>query len=144
MADIGRSATREVSPWATGFAIFASVLMIMLGVLHAIMGLVALIDDEFYVTTATGTSGDVQQYTFEFDLTSWGWIHLIAGIVIAFAGFALVSGQVWARGIGIALAALSAIANFMWLPYYPIWSVVAIGLAVGVIWGLARYSPESV
>ena len=134
MADMERSATREVSPWATGLAVFASVLMIMLGVFHALQGFVAIVDDEFYVR--------LPNYTFELDLTSWGWIHLILGILVAFTGFVLLSGQVWARVIGITLAGLSAIANFAWLPYYPVWSIVAIALAIGVIWGLANYNVE--
>jgi len=134
MADMGRSATREVSPWATGYAIFASIMMIMLGVFHAIQGLVAIFDDEFYVR--------LPNYTFEFDLTGWGWIHLLLGILVALAGFALLSGQVWARAIGMVLAVLSAIASFAWLPYYPVWSIVVIGLAIAVIWGLANYRVE--
>jgi hypothetical protein len=127
----GRPAPREVSPWAVGFVVFASTLMIVLGVFHAIQGLVALLDDDFYL--------QLPNYTFEFDLTSWGWIHLILGALIALAGFALIGGAVWARAVGIALAGLSAIANFLWLPYYPVWSIVALALAVGVIWGLAVY-----
>lgn len=136
MADIGRSATREVSPWATGFALFAATMMIMLGVFHAIMGLVAIIDDDFYVR--------VRSYTFDLDVTGWGWLHLIIGIIIALAGFALISGQLWARAVGIALAALSAIANFLWLPYYPVWAIIAIALAIGVIWGLAKYDVDAI
>ncbi|HKE49928.1 MAG TPA: hypothetical protein VKE25_00320 [Actinomycetes bacterium] len=136
MSDTGQRAAREVSPWAVGFAVFAATLMIMLGILQAIQGLVALLDDEFYVK--------VSEYTFKFDLTSWGWIHLILGAVVALAGFALLSGALWARVIGIILAVLSAISNFMWVPYYPVWSIILIGLAVGAIWGLARYStPEA-
>ena len=134
MADMGRSATREVSPWATGYAIFAATMMIMLGVFHAIQGLVALFNDEFYVRLA--------DYTFKFDVTTWGWIHLLLGILVALAGFALLSGQVWARAIGMLLAGLSAIASFAWLPYYPVWSIVVIALAIAVIWGLANYRVE--
>ncbi|HKA69673.1 MAG TPA: hypothetical protein VKG85_11200 [Actinomycetes bacterium] len=119
------------SPWAVGFAVFASTLMIVLGIFHAIQGLVALLDDNFYVS--------LPNYTFEYDLTGWGWTHLILGALIALAGFALLGGALWARAVGIALAGLSAIANFLWLPYYPVWSVVAIALAVAVIWGLAAY-----
>lgn len=132
MSDTGQRAAREVSPWAVGFAVFAATLMIMLGILQAIQGLVALLDDEFYVK--------VSEYTFKFDLTSWGWIHLILGALVALAGFALLSGALWARVIGIILAVLSVISNFMWVPYYPVWSIILIGLAVGAIWGLARYS----
>jgi uncharacterized membrane protein YidH (DUF202 family) len=131
-----RTPADEASPWATGFAIFASMLMIMLGVLHAIMGLVALFNDEFYVR--------VRNYTFDLDTTGWGWIHLILGIVVAFAGFAILSGQVWARAVGIGLAVLSAINNFFWLPYSPVWSFIAIGLAVLVIWALSRFNVDTV
>ena len=131
-----RTPADEASPWATGFAIFASMLMIMLGVLHAIMGLVALFNDEFYVR--------VSNYTFDLDTTGWGWIHLILGIVVAFAGFAILSGQVWARAVGIGLAVLSAINNFFWLPYSPVWSFIAIGLAVLVIWALSRFNVDTV
>jgi len=131
-----RTPADEASPWATGFAIFASMLMIMLGVLHAIMGFVALFNDEFYVR--------VRNYTFDLDTTGWGWIHLILGIVVAFAGFAILSGQVWARAVGIGLAVLSAINNFLWLPYSPVWSFIAIGLAVLVIWALSRFNVDTV
>ena len=131
-----RTPAAEASPWATGFAIFASMLMIMLGVLHAIMGLVALFNDDFYVR--------VSNYTFDLDITGWGWIHLILGIIVAFAGFAILSGQVWARAVGIALAVLSAINNFFWLPYSPVWSFIAIGLAVLVIWALSRFNVNTV
>lgn len=77
-------------------------------------------------------------------MTGWGWIHLILGIIVAIAGFALITGQLWARVVGIILAALSVIANFLWLPYYPVWAVIAIALAIGVIWGLAKYEVDTV
>jgi len=130
MTDIGEPTTRTVSPWGIGFTVFASTMMIILGAFHAIQGFVALLDDEFYV--------QVPNYTFRFDLTSWGWIHIIVGVIVAIAGYALLAGRLWARAVGIALAALSAIANFLWLPYYPVWSTIGIALAIAVIWGLAR------
>jgi hypothetical protein len=129
-----RSAGPEVSPWATGFAVFASILMIMLGVFHAIAGIVAIIDDEFFVT--------LSNYTFEFDRTTWGWIHLISGVLVAWAGYSVLSRRPWARGVGIVLAMVSAIENFLWLPYYPVWSIVSISLAVAVIWALSKYGPS--
>ncbi|MCI0685674.1 MAG: hypothetical protein L0Y54_00335 [Sporichthyaceae bacterium] len=122
--------SRQFSPWATGFALFAATAMIVLGVFHALMGLTALINDEFYAR--------LRNYTFDFDLTGWGWIHLISGIIIAIAGYSLLSGALWARIVGIVLAALSAIVNFLWLPYYPVWSIIAIALAFAVIWALSR------
>jgi hypothetical protein len=127
--DIGVSA-RPVSGWAIGGTVFAGTIMLLVGVFHAVAGLVALIDDQFYVVA--------RNYTFEFDVTGWGWIHLIAGIVVALGGVAVFSGATWARIIGIALAMLSAVANFFFIPYYPFWSILMIALAVWAIWALSR------
>ena len=130
--DMGARARRErdVSGWAIGGTAFAGVIMLLVGVFHAIAGLVALIDDEFYVVGAN--------YTFELDVTGWGWIHLLAGIGVALAGLYVFSGATWARIVGIALAMLSAVANFFFIPYYPFWSILMIALAVWAIWALTR------
>jgi hypothetical protein len=104
--------------------------MLLIGVFHAIAGLVALLDDEFYVVGAN--------YTFELDVTGWGWIHLLAGIGVALAGLYVFSGATWARIVGITLAMLSAVANFFFIPYYPFWSILMIALAVWAIWALTR------
>ena len=119
---------------ATGFIVFAGVAMVMIGALHAMQGLVALFNDDFYVVG--------QKWIFEFDLTAWGWIHLLAGIGVVVAGFFVFSGAAWARWVGIGVAAISALLNFMWLPYYPIWSLVIIALDVLVIWALAVHGRE--
>jgi hypothetical protein len=119
---------------ATGFIVFAGVAMVMIGAFHAFQGLVALVNDDFYVVG--------QKWIFEFDLTSWGWIHLIVGIIVAVAGFFLFSGAALARFVGIGVAGLSALLNFMWLPYYPIWSLVIIALDVVVIWALAVHGKD--
>jgi hypothetical protein len=124
-----------MAPWATGFAVFASIMMIMLGAFHVVMGLVALFNDEFFVK--------LPNYTFRLDVTGWGWIHLIGGAIVLWAGIALLSGRLWARAVGITVAVLSAIANFLWLPYYPVWSILLIGLAVIVIWALTKYEPAA-
>ncbi|HEU4449322.1 MAG TPA: hypothetical protein VFR63_04970 [Gaiellaceae bacterium] len=127
--DPGTSA-RPVSGWAIGGTVFAGVIMLMVGLFHAVAGLVALLDDEFYVVA--------RNYTFEFDVTGWGWIHLIGGILVALGGLYVFSGATWARVIGIALAVVSAFVNFFFLPYYPFWSLLMIALAVWVIWALSR------
>ncbi len=118
------------SGWAIGGVTFASTIMILVGIFQAFAGLAAIIDDEFYVIT--------QNYAFDIDTTAWGWIHLILGIVVAFAGFALWGRKVWAATVAIFLAMLSAIANFFFIPYYPFWSILMIALAVWVIWALTR------
>lgn len=121
---------RQTSAWATGIALFAGLMMIMIGSFQAISGFAAILANEFYVVTPN--------YAFEFDATTWGWIHLLLGIVLALAGWGAIVGQVWARVVGIALAVLSAVANFFFIPYYPFWSILEIALAVWVIWALTR------
>jgi hypothetical protein len=124
------SRVRERPPgWAVGFIVFAAVMMMMTGVFQALAGLVAIFENEFYVAA--------RNYLFEFDVTAWGWIHLILGVIVALAGFGLLSGATWARVVGITLAVLSAIANFLFIPYYPFWSLLIIALNVFVIWALA-------
>ena len=130
--DIGARARteRDVGGWAIGGTAFAGVIMLLIGVFHAVAGLVALFDDDFYVLGAN--------YTFELDVTGWGWIHLIGGVGVALAGLYVFSGATWARIVGIALAMVSAIANFFFIPYYPFWSILMIALAVWAIWALTR------
>ena len=125
---------REVSGWAVGWTWFAAVMMWIIGAWHAIAGLVALVNDEFYVAT--------REYIFQFDVTTWGWIHLIAGIVVFIGGIYLLSGQVWARTIGVILAIVSILANFAWLPWYPVWSILMIVAGVFVIWALTVHGRD--
>jgi hypothetical protein len=126
--------SREPSGAAAGFIVFAATMMILVGIFHAIDGLVALFDDDFYVVT--------RAYTFQFDVTSWGWIHLVLGVVVATAGWGLLSGRTWARAVAIILAGLSLIANFLFIPYYPFWSMIAIAINIFVIWAVAAHGRE--
>ena len=126
----GRRA-EEPSGTAVGFILFAAIMMIMAGVFQAIAGLVAIFENEFYVTT--------RNYLFKFDATTWGWIHLIGGIIVVLAGWGLLSGQTWARTVAIIVAVLSAIVNFAFIPYYPFWSLLIITLDIFVIWAVAAH-----
>lgn len=121
------------SPWATGLALFAGVMMIVAGAYQVFGGIAALIHDEVFVTTP--------DYVYSMDLTSWGWIHLALGILLVVVGAGVISGQKWARFTGIGLVALSMIANFLFVPYYPVWSLLIIALEAAVIWALAVYEP---
>jgi hypothetical protein len=121
--------------WVIGLSLFAGVMMILAGVFNAMEGLVALARNEIYVAGP--------RYIFAFDLTTWGWIHLILGIGVAAAGFALMSGRLFGRMVGIAIAALSMLANFLFIPYYPVWSLLIIALNVFVIWALCVYSRDA-
>ena len=81
------------SGWAVGWAGFAGVMLIMIGVMDAMQGLVALFNDEFYIIG--------QEWIFEFDITAWGWIHVILGVVLIASGIGIFSGNVAARTVGV-------------------------------------------
>jgi hypothetical protein len=118
------------SGWAVGGVMFAGVLMVIVGFFEMIAGLAAISNDEIFVKT--------ENYLFNFDVTTWGWIHLVLGVVVGAAGLAVIAGRVWGGLVAIALVTLVAIANFFWIPYYPFWSILTIALAVWVIWALTR------
>jgi len=118
------------SGWAAGGAIFAGVLMLVVGVFQGIAGITAIANDDFYVVT--------ENYVFDLDASAWGWIHLILGVLVAIAGWSLIAGKVWGGLVAIALATLSAIANFFMIPYYPFWSIVIIAICMWVIWAVTR------
>ena len=82
-------------------------------------------------------------YTYEFDITTWGWIHIVLGAVLIVAALGLLTGTTWGRVLAIAVAALSILANFLWLPYYPWWSTLVIALNVVVIWAIATWHPRT-
>ncbi|MEU1349129.1 hypothetical protein ACFYPA_21840 [Streptomyces sp. NPDC005775] len=128
------AATDSRHPLRTGWTAFAAVLMIFGGAMAILQGISAIAKDDVFVTT--------RNYVFQFNLTGWGWIHLILGIVIVLAGCALFTGAFWARAVGVVLAGLGALANFAWLPHYPLWSIVLIALDIFIIWALCAGSGE--
>lgn len=126
----------EPSGWAIGWTAFAGTILIMIGLFQAFLGIVAIADNTIYVVTS--------EWVFKLDVTTWGWIHLILGLVLLLAGIGLFGGQVWARTVGVIVAALSALAAFLWLPYYPVWAIVIITMDVFVIWALTTHGRDIV
>ena len=124
----------ETSGWAVGWSAFAGFMMVILGFGWLIMGLVALADESFFVVTP--------DYIFKFDVTTWGWIHLILGVIVLVAGFALFTGAVWARIVGSLVAIFAALTAFAWLPWYPVWSIVLIAVSFAVIWALTVHGDD--
>ena len=120
----------DISGWASGAIIFGATMLTIIGVFQAITGFVAIVDDEFYVVT--------RNYTFDIDTSVWGWIHLLIGIGLLATGLGLFARSTWAGVTAIFLASLSAIVNFFFIPYYPIWSLLVIGLDIWLIWALTR------
>ena len=121
---------------ATGFIIFGGMILILGGAFQALMGVTGIFTDEFFVST--------RNYVFEFDATTWGWIHLVLGLVVVAVGFGVLSGQTWGRVGGVVVASCSALSNFAFLPYYPFWSLLIIALDVCVIWALIAHGRDFV
>jgi hypothetical protein len=126
--------SNERSSWAVGWSIYAAVWMWILGFFHGIAGLAAIFENEFYVATPN--------YIFQFDVTTWGWIHLILGVVVFMGAFAVMRGAVWGRTVGVIIAILSILINFAWLPYYPVWGLLMIAANAFVIWALTAHGRD--
>jgi hypothetical protein len=151
MSEVGRpgggsmgapiSSSYERPPMATGMSgwvgwvVFAGIMMVMLGTFHIIDGLIALFKDDYYLVTNGGLAVSV-------DYTVWGWVHLIAGIIVVGAGVALFAGKTWARVVAVIVAMVSAIVNISFLAAYPIWSTIMIAVDFLVIWALTVHGGE--
>jgi hypothetical protein len=114
----------------------AAVLLILNGILGIMQGIAAIAKDQVYAVFG--------KYVYKFNLETWGWIHLVLGVLVLLVGFALFTGSVAARSVGIVLTVLTVVANFLYLPYQPVWSTIMIALGVFVIWSLFHnVSPEA-
>ena len=116
------------SPARAGGYVLAAVLMIFSGLVTFFDGIVGVIKGGFFTHVAN--------YPFNFSIRGWGWTLLIIGAVIFAAGVCVLLGMLWARIVGVVLAVISGIANFMFLPYYPLWSIIVIAIDVFIIWAL--------
>ncbi|MGW4479188.1 DUF7144 family membrane protein [Rhodococcus triatomae] len=129
-------ATSTKQGWAQGTSIGAAIIMVTVGVVQFLQGIAAVAEDEVFVVGI--------EYVYKFDLTTWGWIHIVIGAVVAAVGFALFTGASWARISAIVVASISLIANFLWIPYYPWWSLLIIALDIVVIWAVSTWRPTAV
>ena len=118
-----------------GWIAFAGAMMVLLGIFHVVDGLVALFRNEVFLVGRSGL-------TIEVDYTTWGWVHLIGGVLIVLAGIGLFIGNIFARSLGVLLAMISAVVNLAFLPAYPIWSAIMIAVDLLVIWALTVHGGE--
>jgi hypothetical protein len=109
-------------------------MMVMLGIWWMIAGLVAIFEDTFYVIT--------QDWIFQFDVTAWGWIHLVLGVLVLFAAFGLFVAATWARVVGVIVAAVAGLIGFAWMPYYPVWGIIFVITSIAVIWALTVHGED--
>jgi hypothetical protein len=114
---------------AAAGTVLAGVLMMLGGAWGFLTGLAVVIKKAFFVPVNT-------TYAYHWNVTDWGWTHLALGAVVFAAGVCVLLGMTWARVVGVILATLSAIASFMFIPYYPFWSIILIAIDVYIIWAL--------
>ncbi len=124
----------EVTGWV-GWVYFAGFMMVVMGILQMIAGLTALLNDTYFLVRNSNL--------LVFDYTTWGWVHMLLGLVIVMAGTAVVNGQVWGRVVAIFLAMIGIVVNFVFLSAYPIWSIIAIIVNALVIFALTVHGGEA-
>jgi hypothetical protein len=118
-----------------GWIAFAATMMVILGVFHAMAGLVALFRDEYYLVRPNGL-------VITLDYTGWGVIHLIIGLVVVLAGFALFRGATWARVLAVVVAGVSAVGNLAFLAASPVWAAIMIAVDILVIYAVTAHGRE--
>jgi hypothetical protein len=128
--------TRTVASGWVGWIWFAGLVLVLVGTINAIEGLAAIVEDDVFVTTGQGG-------LLVFDLTTWGWVHLLLGALQILTGLALFSGAAWARVTAIVLVMLSVIGHIAWLNAQPAWSVIVIVLDLLVLWALVVHGDEA-
>ncbi|MCC8929452.1 MAG: hypothetical protein WBB62_03185 [Rhodococcus sp. (in: high G+C Gram-positive bacteria)] len=120
--------------FAAGITMFAAILLLVAGMLSILRGIAGVSKDEIFVMP-----GD---YIYKLDLTTWGWIYIVLGVLAVAVAIGMMMTATWARVVALSLAALSLIANFLSLPYYPWWSIILIVLNVIVIWAISSWHPN--
>jgi hypothetical protein len=123
----------ERTGW-TGWIAFAGVMMIISGGLNAFYGLVGIVNDDWVVWT--------NRASLTLDISQWGWVHLIVGLVVLLAGIGVFSGNILARIVGVIAVSVSLISNFLFIPAYPLWALIVITIDVLVIWALTAHGSE--
>ncbi|WP_433561243.1 DUF7144 family membrane protein [Nocardia sp. CA-151230] len=121
---------------AAGTTIAAGILLLVVGVLSILQGISAVASDNLLVVG--------YDYVYKMNTTGWGWIHIVLGIIEIVVAIGLLRGTTWGRVAALIMAALSIVENFLWIPYYPAWSLLIIALDVVVIWAISTYKPVTV
>jgi hypothetical protein len=126
--EAGRASRPPAGAEYSGWIAFAGVMMLILGSLDALWGLAAILNDEIVVVGGRGA--------LIFDITTWGWVHLLLGSAVAATGLGLITGNAAARVAGIFFVALNAIAQIVWFPAAPLWAFLIIVLDTVIIYQL--------
>jgi len=133
MAQVHRDIAQP-SGWV-GMVVFGGLMMIVAGTFHAMAGLVGLFNDSYWLVPSSDLVVTV-------DYTTWGFVHLIIGVLAIAAGAGILAGQAWARVAGVVLAVISALVNIAFLAAFPLWAMLIIALDVLVIYALIAHGKE--
>ena len=114
--------------WADFTGTFAGGMLILVSGFAILQGGAAIGNDNLYP--------EVADYLYEFDLSTWCWIHLVLGLLGICVGVGILMRRSWAQLTGVMIAGLSMLANFAFLPYYPFWAMTIIALNVLIVWAL--------
>ncbi|MFI2640713.1 hypothetical protein [Streptomyces sp. NPDC018610] len=117
-----------------GASMFAGAILMLSGPLSVLLGITGIAHDTLFSPPG---------YVYRFDLTAWGWLHLVLGVALVAAGAGILAGKSWGRAAGIVLAGISLITQFMFVPYYPVWSIIVMTLDLVIVWALSRFHPAA-
>ena len=137
---VGASMPRQASRTApqptgwVGWIIFAAVMLLIAGTLNLISGIVALVNDDWVVWSNEGN--------LYLDLTSWGWVHFGVGVALVLAGLGLLTGNMLARAVAVFMAGAGMIANFLFIPAFPLWAITLIAINGFVISAITAHGRE--
>jgi len=120
--------------WAGGVSFFGGTVLATVGLFQFFEGLSAALEDKVYLST--------RDYTYRLDLTTWGWIHMILGVIAIAVGVAILMNQPWGLLFGVFIAGISALSQFLFLPWQPLWALLIIGIEIAVIWALCTKLSE--
>jgi hypothetical protein len=129
-----RRAAPEPTGWV-GWIVFAATMMVLVGTLHIFEGIVALVNDKYYLVAKSGL-------TIHLSYTGWGWTHIIVGAIVAASGLGLYSGRMVARVVAVAVALFSLLVSFAFIAAYPFWATIMIAVNVLVIFALTVHGKE--
>ena len=119
-----------------GWTFYPAVMLVILGFLQFFTGLFGILGNEVYLAT--------EEYPLQLDSTTWGWIHLVVGVLAMGVGLGLFAGKAWARTLGVTIAVVSALATFVWLPQFPLWGFTILAVNLLVIWSLTVHGGDVV
>ena len=127
-------AKKEAATSFVGWAYFAATLLLIVGGMQIITGLVGIFDTDFYISTSVGV--------IAFNYTTWGWIHLVLGVLALATGLGVLAGKTWARVVAIIITAFVMLGNITFITAYPLWSIISLIMGGFIIYALTLHGDE--